>query len=158
MESPFDHLRAIAMKPVYQLQCPLNPNNPKFKCNMPKVFILSARPLADRWDAYVSWSNRQIGVIDTTELSKTIAFQSKRKCLKDSWSSRMFSIYVQVFEDVLNYHPEDGDFIFVEDDAILNDFKSLHSEACMARYLNLQFYSFYRVPGQENYWCIYQVI
>ena len=49
---------------------------------------------------------------------------------------------------VLDEYRDDEDFVFIEDDAKILNFRKFHSKVCSARRSALQFYSFYRTSLQ----------
>jgi len=150
-ESPFDHLSSTLLKPYYTFKCPRLSNDAVFKCSLPKIFKISARPDAETQPAQMSWKDENVEVIDTKEISRLITDNSI--CSKMTWSNRLFSIYQRVFRDILKKHSDDQGFIFIEDDVLLLDRKSFRTEACMAQDSKLQFYSFYRPTSQQS--CLY---
>lgn len=152
-ESPFDHLTAKLFKPYYSLRCPGVNQHSHLNCTLPKMFMISARPEAERRQSQTSWSHHNVNRIDTGSLSRNLTTHSE--CSKPTWSNRLFSIYRTVFRDILGNNMDDKDFIFIEDDVLLMDFESLQKETCLARQNRLQFYSFFK-PSAQGQSCLYQ--
>ena len=151
MESPLDHLPSNLLKPFYRFQCPIM--SQKKDCSLPKLLMVSARPLDRRLAAYSSWLPYQVVFINTTAWSRE--FARTGECSEESFPNRLFYVYKGVFRTVLADYDDEKDFIFVEDDVQLLDFDKLHSETCSARENNLQFFSFFR-PKSQGKSCVYE--
>ena len=65
-------------------------------------------------------------------------------------AQRVFYVYKEVFRTVLVEYQHDKDFIFIEDDAKIVNFRKFHSEVCSAGKNELQFYSFYHTDNQVS--------
>lgn len=148
-ESPLDYLKSNILKPFYNWQCPVAGDNST--CSLPKIFMISARSKEEKKYSKDSWKNQNINLIDTQEISSLMT--DHFVCKEASWSNRLFSIYQRVFREILNNYAGDDDFIFVEDDVVLLDFKEFKAETCMARKGKLHFYSFYKPSSQVS--CLY---
>lgn len=152
LQSPLDHLPSNVMKPFYRLQCPDMSEN--LMCEMPKMFMISARPKEERIHSALSWDSQKIYFVNTTSLSRNYV-KSNTECAKKTFGNRLFYVYRKVFKETLKKYPNDPDFIFVEDDVVLLDFGLLKSETCHARFHELAFYSFGRTESQGDS-CVYE--
>lgn len=121
---------------------------------MPRMLMLSARPRLnkERFNSALSWSAQKIEIINTTALTRDYV---NTHCDRITFGNRLFYIYREVFKQVLIKHPEDMDFIFLEDDAVLLDAAALKSETCHARANGLKFYSLFRTKPQGKS-CVYE--
>ena len=74
--------------------------------------------------------------------------ENSSECPEKGHSQRIFFVFREVFRAVLDEYRDDGDFVFIEDDAKILNFRKFHSRVCSARRNALQFYSFYRTSLQ----------
>ena len=149
--------------------------------SFPRIFMIGARGKDE--DSYESW-RKALGAsqnapymkrINTLELSNRFALQggmlsmlseehggsskAKHLCRKMKWEQRLFYVYQAVFQDVLSTYPTESGFVFVEDDAVMNEQEVplLKAEICRAHADARSFYSLYRSPLQWGVSsCIYR--
>ncbi|DAZ94479.1 TPA: hypothetical protein N0F65_003413 [Lagenidium giganteum] len=123
--------------------------------------MISARQPIDRLESNISWQafeqqhdhNRTVQMIDTKNLSAQLEPRVVAECPDHAWAHRLFLIYQTVFEDVLKRFPQESDFVFLEDDALLVDASVFEFEVCRAQVEEHAFFSLYRASRQDS--CIY---
>jgi hypothetical protein len=162
-EAPLDHLVSTLQIPLYALTCPLIPEsdtimdvdvanrtmNPTHTHNttIPPFAMISARPAAQVQPVLESWSQHgvpHIQLISTLNMSRT--YQNTRCRVRvhqhNSWASRLFAVYQDVFRRLLEEYPDESHFVMVEDDTVLLNATRLYQELNWAVTHNVGYYSF----------------
>jgi hypothetical protein len=83
--------------------------------------------------------------VNTKNISDTY---QNLECPEEKWENRLFFTIQVVLSQLLLNHPGVSGFVLMEDDVILEDPEGFHQEMCMAHFLKLDFYSFYRTKPQ----------
>mmetsp|Transcript_7692 Transcript_7692/g.15706 ORF Transcript_7692/g.15706 Transcript_7692/m.15706 type:complete len:468 (+) Transcript_7692:275-1678(+) len=89
---------------------------------------------------------------NTTTHQTTTSKQQQKQflCRKIKWEQRLFHVYQHVFRELLATYPNDDGFVIIEDDATLLNPSALAVEVCHAHDQQIQFYSLYRSPLQQQ--------
>ena len=114
--------------------------------------MISARPMIQVVKVLNSWTKEGFLVKIQSTLNISRNFQDDRCPLKNQWAVRLFSVYHQVFREALQNYPSNSHFVFLEDDARLDDGVGLREELTYAIDQNLDYYSFF-YHGNDS--CLY---
>jgi hypothetical protein len=151
--APLEHTWSILQKPFYFWRCP-NCKQHKTATNVTAVpfVMISARPIIHVEKVLNSWTQEGFAVKLMSTLNISRNFQDTRCPLKNQWAVRLFYVYQQVFREALQSYPINTHFVFLEDDAMLEDGVGLREELAFAIDKKLDYYSFYK-NGKDS--CLY---